>query len=171
MSRGCGGGWLVADETTRYTGPWAPGMLYTDDDGSPVRIVNVPALPEYPENAIGDGMAPGVATHDDGLTWYIFGDDGKGAPDRNDPATVGAFLGAVREAFGEPLMFVRPAAGGWMVYRVANPGLIERDEVLLTSGQWFDAAEWGNVDDPIRGATEWDATEAAWNVRPGVKRG
>lgn len=93
------------------------------------------------------------------------------APDRTDGATRGAFLDAVREAFGEPLLHVRPAAGGWLMYRVANPGLSERDEVLLTDGSWFDAAEWGNSDGPIRAATEWDAIEAAWNVRPGVKRG
>jgi hypothetical protein len=87
-------------------------MLYTDDSGPPVRIVNVPALPEYPDNAIGDGMAPGVATHDDGLTWYIFGDDGTGAPDWTDGATVGAIAEAVRVRLHRPFLETHVGADG-----------------------------------------------------------
>ena len=89
------------------------------------------------------------------------------SPDRNDPATLGAFLGAVREAFAEPLMYLIPGHSSWLICRRVDESDGDGDEVLLTDGSWFPIDEEGNEHPPIRGATEWDAIEAAWNVRPG----
>jgi hypothetical protein len=43
-------------------------------------------------------------------------------PDMSDPATRGAFLDVVREAWGEPRLYLFPERvdGGWRVYRMAG---------------------------------------------------
>lgn len=147
--------------------PWRPGMLYREADGSTVRLVNVPALPEYPKSALGDGMAPGVATHDDGLCWYIFDGGVEGGPDLTDPATIGALAGVVRELYGEPLMHVAPSGGAWLTYRTVEDDVRgERQDVLLTDGSWYDTEEWDNDHPPIRGATEPAAWLAAHHAHP-----
>lgn len=72
-------------------------------------------------------------------------------PDRNDGATRGAFLDAVREAWGRPDICTRSNRAGtsWTINAIGTP------DALLD----------------IEESTEWDAIEAAWSVRPGVKRG
>jgi hypothetical protein len=69
-------------------------------------------------------------------------------PDSTDPATIGALLGAVREAYADPLIFVAPAAGF--------------DNVPT---RWASLSEHGQR---LTGLveTEFAALLAAWNARP-----
>ena len=45
--------------------------------------------------------------------------DPEAVPDLTDPATLGCLLALVREAWGDPLMQVMNAGGGWVGFRPA----------------------------------------------------
>lgn len=110
-----------------------------------------------------------ATTDREAVFWHLTSRAGQTmAPDRADVATRGVFLDAVREAFGERFLYISPGPGAWFVCRTVEEQLgMYVDEVLLVDGTWFPRDEFNNEHPPIRAATEWDAIEAAWNVRPG----
>lgn len=80
---------------------WLPGMLATlDDGGSWMRI-----------------MAPQRRMHGD---WKF------ALPDLTDPATLGCLLSLVREAWGEPKVWVEGGPNGdeWRVWRWLDGGVV-----------------------------------------------
>lgn len=86
--------------------------------------------------------------------WGIPAADGSddAQPDLTDPATLGALLGAVREAYQEPRIYAKPYGGGWACIGVPTPGADGLAGMLA----------------PIlgHGPTEAEALLAAWNARP-----
>lgn len=75
-------------------------------------------------------------------------------PDLTDPATLGALLGAVREAYRDPSMYLGPC-------RIMHPD--------GTSARWFVYTGLGKG--PVgSGETEAEALLAAWAARPTVPR-
>lgn len=112
--------------------PWRPGMLdgsSGDHMFSDTHILRV------------DGIDSGVEERP-GDAW----------PDYTDDATVGALLGAVRVAFGEPRIHCKPYEDGWAVIGVPTPGAPGLAGMLA----------------PILGdgPTEFSALLAAWDARP-----
>lgn len=113
--------------------PWRAGMVYITPDGVRGRIVDDK-----------DHVRPvgGVKNYRPGKTWGWPMPSGV-KTDPNDPATLGALLGAVREAYGDPnayVMFARSIAA------------------------WVFCA---HTYDPIESYIgEADVLLAAWNARP-----
>ena len=145
--------------------PWRPGMLSKCDGAPDVRIVNAPAI--RADDAAADGVEAGA--YFTGARWYdiVTSDEHPSVPDPNDPATLGALLGAVREAYASPLLHFRAGGGSWSVYRVVEDDMFgERCEILTTAGTWFRADDFDGDVGPIRAATEFSALLAAWNARP-----
>lgn len=125
-----------------------PGMLFIDYDGARLRIVGDGERPGFiVEGGIADAMNPvqvGYAS-------------ARAVPDMSDPATRGAYLDVVREAWGDPGLHLRPDSDGWGVF--------------LGNG----ASVWvpgpiGPDDDPelvdLRAATEAEALVAALEAAP-----
>jgi hypothetical protein len=87
-----------------------------------------------------DDMAPfGEWDHDRAVAFEMLVDP---QPDTTDGATRGAFLDAVREAYGDDGMYASRWCDRWAVSR-------------------------GNDNIAVTAATEWDALCAAWAARPG----
>lgn len=113
--------------------PWRPGMLTTC--GRRVIEVN------------GDTPSMWVDRHgylqtSEGVSWQA-----SRQPDRTDPATLGALLGAVREAHGSPDLHLRPIISMFS-------GLVGSWGVCL-----YHEPTW-------TGLTEFDALMAAWEAAP-----
>ena len=91
--------------------------------------------------------------------------------DEKDPVTLGAMLGAVREAHGDPTIHLSPEtrdrldnAEPYVVWHV-NRHTEGEDEWLRDSGAWG-ALEEGHRDPPITARTEFDALSAALETAP-----
>lgn len=120
--------------------PWRAAMVYITPDGVRGRIVD--------DN---DHVRPvsGVKIYRPGKT-LVWPMPGGVTTDLTDPATLGAFLGAVREAWRDPAMYAAPSTMMW------NDGTPQRWSVYTGSGR-------GPVGS---GSTETAALLAAWNARP-----
>lgn len=129
-------GWTVAEIPNDF--PWRPGMRVLPTDDCPaIRVSYVGPHETYGPEIIGQAYAEDPADEDP----FVF--DGEDSPDLTDPATLGALLGAVREAYGDPSAYVMMAR---------------------SIGAWVFVA-YGH--DPIESYTsEIDALLAAWNARP-----
>lgn len=122
--------------------PWRAGMVYITPDGVRGRIVDDK-----------DHVRPvgGVKNYRPGKTWGWPMPSGV-RTDPSDPATLGAILGAVREAYGDP--YGHPTWDGlrWTYSRPPTPGASGLEGMLRhIVGS---------------GPTEFDALLAAWNARP-----
>ena len=64
------------------------------------------------------GDAAWLWVADDGCEWLPV--EGR-LPDWNDPATIGALLGQVRERYMDPTIYARPEEDGWRLYNALGP--------------------------------------------------
>ena len=143
--------------------PWRVGMQSVPDrHGRVYRVFRVPALRDGSPEEVAEGppiadalCVAKVGPYERGAS-MVFELDEDDAPDRDDPATIGAFLGAVREAYPE-----------WFAISCQYRGSVEAWNVVARRKDYRDRNDHRILGE---GATEWDAIEAAWNVRPGVKR-
>lgn len=129
--------------------PWRPGMRILPNEAGGNRYARILTVDDGVPTCIAVEMPVGLS-RDVGPwieAWNEHAENDQDEPDLSDPATLGGLLGAVREAYGDPLAYIVPVhAKDWMVY-----ARIEEDDI---------------PDGVAHGLTEADALLAAWNARP-----
>lgn len=125
--------------------PWRAGMRAIDRRGNPWRV-----YADGFSGLRGQGEPAGYTAD-----WLSVAELLGAMPDPNDGATRGAFLDAIREAWGEPLIYIQWSYTWkkWYPYRrgdTLGTG-VEGDDRRFTLGG-FDS--------------EWDALMAAWEAAP-----
>lgn len=159
--------------TTPSDFPWRPGMRIRPNAAGGNRYARILTVDDGVPTCIAVEMPVGLS-RDVGPwieAWNEHAENDQDEPDLTDPATIGALLGAVREAYGEPTLHPRPV----LLDTLTNTGpqvvwYIERakeddHEWLRTNGMWGEMVD-GHKAPAISTATEADALLAAWAARP-----
>jgi len=151
--------------------PWRAGMLTLPDArGIRVRVFRVPALRDgNPYLArrgrpIADGLNV-AAVHPRSIGADMIDElDENDKPDPTDPATLGALLGAVRDAFGKPYLETVRGRGGFFLVDFApeNEPVDDNDYPSLRADGTFGF----NAKPEVSGADRFALLLTAWNARP-----
>jgi len=129
--------------TTPTDFPWRAGMRILPNDAGGGRYARILRMDDEVATVIAVEM-PVACSREVGPwieAWNEHADTDEDMPDEDDPATLGALLGAVREAYGDAAMYLRPTLYGWTCFNEVEAVVANR-------------------------ATEFEALLAAWNARP-----